>query len=213
MMHRILLTLTLAGLLTTGCAAINALGFGPDDTKKNPRVLLKTNVGEITLELFGKDAPITVNNFLRYANDGHYEGLIFHRVIPGFMIQGGGHTPDLGEKPTYGPIKNEAGNGLSNTRGTISMARTMEIDSATDQFFINLVDNKRLDHNGAHPSQYGYAVFGRVVKGMEIVEAIAGQKTLCPSSSDPTECEPPLPDDMQDVPESPIIIQAIETIS
>lgn len=143
---------------------------------QNPSVVMETSMGAITIELFQDQAPITVENFLQYVDDGFYAGTVFHRVIEGFMIQGGGLNASLNEKPTRAPIKNEADNGVSNDRGTISMARTNVVDSATAQFFINTVNNARsLDHQG--PSNYGYAVFGRVTAGMEVVDAIAGVNT------------------------------------
>lgn len=132
------------------------------------RVELQTVDGNIVLELNPAKAPVTVKNFLRYVREGHYDNTIFHRVIAGFMIQGGGFTPDYKEKPTHEPIENESGNGLSNLRGTIAMARTSDPDSATAQFYINLVDNTRLDTYGG-----GYAVFGKVVDGMDVVDRIA----------------------------------------
>jgi peptidyl-prolyl cis-trans isomerase A (cyclophilin A)/peptidyl-prolyl cis-trans isomerase B (cyclophilin B) len=135
----------------------------------------KTSKGSFTVQLFDKQAPITVENFYRYADEGYFDGTIFHRVIPGFMVQGGGLTEDLKSKPGHEPIKNEATNGLKNKRGTLSMARTNDINSATSQFFINLVDNEFLDHKGQ--SNYGYAVFGRIDSGMEVVDAIAAVKT------------------------------------
>ena len=135
----------------------------------------KTSKGTFTVQLFDKQAPITVENFLRYADEGFFEGTVFHRVIPGFMIQGGGLTADLNNKKGHEPIKNEAANGLKNKRGTLSMARTNDINSATSQFFISVVDNDFLDHKG--PSNYGYAVFGRVDSGMDVVDAIAAVKT------------------------------------
>lgn len=146
--------------------------------KANPKVLMKTSKGDIIIELFPQKAPITVQNFLNYVDEGFYDGTIFHRVIKGFMIQGGGYTTELHRKSTKPPIKNEAANGLSNKRGTIAMARTMEIDSATAQFFINLVDNTFLDHRSNTPEGYGYCVFGRVIQGMDVVDAIAEVKTM-----------------------------------
>ena len=138
-------------------------------------VEFKTSKGAFTVQLFDKQAPISVENFLKYVDEGFFEGTIFHRVIPGFMVQGGGLTADLKNKRGRAPIKNEATNGLKNKRGTLAMARTNDVDSATSQFFINLVDNDFLDHKGA--SNYGYAVFGRVDAGMDVVDAIAGMKT------------------------------------
>jgi cyclophilin family peptidyl-prolyl cis-trans isomerase len=134
----------------------------------------KTTAGDFTVELFTKEAPESSANFLKYVDDGHYDGTLFHRVIPNFMIQGGGFAPGMEQKSTRPPIRNEATNGLENLRGTLAMARTNDIHSATAQFFINLVDNDFLNHS---PGNYGYAVFGRVTSGMEIVDAIAGVPT------------------------------------
>ncbi|HTQ36129.1 MAG TPA: peptidylprolyl isomerase [Steroidobacteraceae bacterium] len=138
-------------------------------------VRFETSLGDFTLELDADKAPITVANFLEYVDDGFFDGLVFHRVIPGFMIQGGGFTPDMKQKKTGAPIRNEAKNGLKNARGTIAMARTGVVDSATAQFFINLVDNGFLDHAG--PANFGYAVFGRVVEGMDTIDSIAKERT------------------------------------
>jgi len=135
-------------------------------------VKLHTNFGTITLELDAEKAPVTVENFLNYVRSGFYNGTIFHRVISNFMIQGGGMEPGMKEKATNAPIKNEADNGLSNERGTIAMARTMEPHSASAQFFINVKDNKFLDHRSPTPDGWGYAVFGRVVDGMDVVDKI-----------------------------------------
>ncbi len=143
----------------------------------NPQVLLKTSKGDITIELFQDKAPISAKNFLSYVDEKFYDGTIFHRVIKGFMVQGGGMTPDMHEKSAKAPIKNEAANGLKNLRGTLAMARTPDIDSATCQFFINLVDNAFLDHQKGNPDQFGYAVFGKVVAGMDVVDAIAAAPT------------------------------------
>lgn len=137
------------------------------------KVTIETNVGSINLELDDEKAPITVKNFLAYVKNGHYVNTIFHRVIPGFMIQGGGFTKDMEQKETLAPIKNEATNGLKNARGTIAMARTMVVDSATSQFFINLKDNDFLNFTAPDPRAYGYAVFGKVTSGMEVVDKIA----------------------------------------
>lgn len=136
------------------------------------RVKLDTSMGEIHIELDDERAPATVANFLEYVRSGHYNGTIFHRVIPGFMIQGGGMSPDMREKSTRGPIKNEAGNGLKNERGTLAMARTGVVDSATSQFFINVADNDFLNHRDETARGYGYAVFGKVVDGMDVVDQI-----------------------------------------
>ena len=141
------------------------------------KVTMETSMGKIELELDEVKAPKTDANFIAYAKAGHYNGTIFHRVIPNFMIQGGGFTKDMDQKKTNEPIKNEADNGLKNLRGTIAMARTMIVDSATSQFFINLVDNGFLDFRGPHPSMYGYAVFGKVTSGMDVVDKIAAVQT------------------------------------
>jgi peptidylprolyl isomerase/peptidyl-prolyl cis-trans isomerase B (cyclophilin B) len=138
----------------------------------NPRVLIETTKGNITVELFPARAPLTTENFLRYVKSGFYDGLMFHRVIPGFMIQGGGMMPDMTEKPNGTPIPNEADNGLKNLRGTLAMARTGEPHSATSQFFINVADNAFLNHRGKSIEGWGYAVFGQVVDGMDVVDAI-----------------------------------------
>ena len=137
-------------------------------------ITIKTNHGDISVELFDEKAPISCENFRQYARDGHYAGTVFHRVIPNFMIQGGGMDENMTSKPTRDPIKNEADNGVSNKRGTLAMARTMVVDSATSQFFINLRDNDFLDHG---TRDFGYAVFGQVTDGMDIVDAIAAVPT------------------------------------
>ena len=144
---------------------------------ENPTVLLETTSGDILIELFPDKAPETVANFLQYVDDGFYNNTIFHRVIPGFMIQGGGLGVRMDEKPTREPVKNEADNGLKNERGTIAMARTREPHSATAQFFINLVDNDFLDHSEPTVDGWGYCVFGKVVDGMDAVDKIAKVKT------------------------------------
>lgn len=148
-----------------------------EQSKEKPVVLLKTNLGDIKLELFPDKAPATVENFLKYVADGHYVNTIFHRVIDGFMVQGGGYTSDLKSKPTRESIKNEANNGVSNKKGTIAMARTQDINSATAQFFINVVDNPFLDYRGDSPHEYGYCVFGTVIDGMDVVEKIRDIET------------------------------------
>jgi len=148
----------------------------PADTDK-VKVKLETSMGNIVLELDQAKAPKTVANFLEYVRSGFYNMTIYHRVIPGFVIQGGGFTPEMEQKPTRPPIPNEAGNGLKNLRGTICMARTGVVDSATSQFFINLVDNRALDHRDETQGGFGYAVFGKVVEGMQTVDAIAGVPT------------------------------------
>ncbi|HYL04111.1 MAG TPA: peptidylprolyl isomerase [Steroidobacteraceae bacterium] len=132
-------------------------------------ITFETSHGSFTVELFPKEAPLTVENFLRYVDDGFFDGTIFHRIVPGFVIQGGGLTRDFAGKKTRAPIRNEAGNGLKNTRGSLSMARSSDINSATSQFFVNLSDNAFLDHGSR---DYGYAVFGRVTAGMEVIDGI-----------------------------------------
>jgi cyclophilin family peptidyl-prolyl cis-trans isomerase len=137
-------------------------------------VRFETSLGAFTLELDAEKAPLSVENFLSYVDDGFFDGLIFHRVIPGFMIQGGGMLPDMSQKKNKAPIKNEATNGLKNDRGTVAMARTSDINSATSQFFINLADNDFLNHA---PGNYGYAVFGKVVDGLDTIDRIAKERT------------------------------------
>lgn len=146
-------------------------------SEQNPRVLLETSMGPITVELFKEKAPITVKNFLGYVKEGFYNGLIFHRVIKDFMIQGGGLNEAMEQKKPKFAIKNEATNKLSNKRGTLAMARTAIVDSATSQFFINTVDNAFLDHQGKQPDRFGYCVFGQVLEGMEVVDQIRAVKT------------------------------------
>ena len=165
----------------------------------NPRVLLSTSHGDIILELDQEKAPISSENFLAYVADGHFDGTIFHRVIPGFMIQGGGFTADMRQKSTKAPIANEADNGLKNGRGTIAMARTSDPHSATSQFFINLTDNAFLDHKGKTPQGWGYAVFGEVVEGMEVVDAIARVAT---GTSGPH----------SDVPKEPVVMDRVSLV-
>jgi cyclophilin family peptidyl-prolyl cis-trans isomerase len=161
----------------------------------NPRVVLETSKGPIVIELYAGKAPKTVENFLAYVDAGHYDGTVFHRVIPGFMAQGGGFTSDLQQKTTRAPIQNEADNGLKNARGTLAMARTNDPHSASAQFFINLVDNGFLDHTAKSSQGWGYAVFGEVVEGMETVDAIAGVRTANRGSH-------------QNVPVEPVVIES-----
>lgn len=163
-------------LLTTGLFALLLSNASlADDTP--PRVMLHTNQGDILLELNPQAAPLSVKNFLRYVSDGGYDGTIFHRVINDFMIQGGGFSESYQRRPTGDPLHNEADNGLKNARGTIAMARTSAPHSASNQFFINLVDNTFLDHTAPNPRGWGYAVFGKVVEGMEIVDKIGALPT------------------------------------
>jgi len=165
--------------------------------EKNPVVVMKTSLGEIEIELYADEAPVTVQNFLRYVKEGHYDGTVFHRVIKGFMIQGGGFDADLKQKPTHEPIKNEADNGLKNEPGTIAMARTPDPNSATAQFFINTVDNRALNFRSKDPRGWGYTVFGKVISGMEAVKAIEGT---------PTGAKAPFP---QDVPQETVLIESV----
>lgn len=137
-------------------------------------IRFETSHGAFTVELFPKEAPVTVENFLKYVDDGFFDGTIFHRIVPGFVIQGGGLTADFANKKTRAPIRNEAQNGLKNTRGSLSMARTSDVNSATSQFFVNLKDNGFLDHG---PRDFGYAVFGRVTDGLEVIDRIASLST------------------------------------
>ncbi len=180
------LIMVIAGLLiSTGAFAAN------------PQVKMRTNQGDILLELYPDKAPKTVANFLHYVNSGHYNGTVFHRTIPQFVIQGGGFTPDLQYRPTLDPVPNEAANGLKNERGTLAMARAYDPDSATAQFFINLDDNKFLNHHRPHPDYYGYCVFGKVIKGMDIAKKIGSLPT---SGGGPFAA---------DVPTEPVVIEEI----
>ncbi|MFQ5469459.1 MAG: peptidylprolyl isomerase [Gammaproteobacteria bacterium] len=163
-------------LSRTVCTLLVLFGlntYAATDNKNPPAVLIQTSQGNITVELNPDKAPITVENFLRYVKSGHYEGTIFHRVIKHFMIQGGGYSSNFQKIPTRSPIINEADNGLKNSRGTIAMARTPDPHSATAQFFINVVDNHGLDHRSkTSPDNWGYAVFGKVISGIDVVDKI-----------------------------------------
>lgn len=161
-------------------------------------VLLSTSLGEIKIELYDKEAPETVSNFLGYVNDGFFDGTIFHRVIAGFMIQGGGFTSDMQQKNTKPPIKNEAANGLKNELGTLAMARTNVVDSATSQFFINVKDNDFLNHQGQ--ANFGYCVFGKVVEGLDVVHQIEAVATGRSGMHD-------------DVPVTPVVIQSAKELA
>lgn len=165
----------------------------------NPKLVIKTNKGDVTIELFAKEAPISTENFLQYVKKGLYNGTVFHRVIKNFMIQGGGLNNQMQKVATMNPIKNEAFNQLQNLRGTLAMARTGIPDSATNQFFINVVDNHSLDHKSKKPNEYGYAVFGKVVGGMDIVDVIRNVPTTSKSGR-------------RDVPVAEIIINEIVKI-
>ena len=144
---------------------------------KNPIVTMATSMGSFRIELDAEKAPVTTKNFLDYVGDGHFDGMIFHRVIPGFMIQGGGFDPKMSQKKTKAPIKNKAANGLKNVTGSIAMARTSDVDSASAQFFINVKDNDFLNHKGPSPDGFGYAVFGKVIEGMDVVHVIEKVRT------------------------------------
>lgn len=183
----------LLGLLQQKPAAPAPLQPAPG----NPVVVVDTSAGPITIELFKDQAPVSVANFLQYAREGFYAGTIWHRVVPGYVIQGGGYTADFGEKQTRPPIQNEATNGLSNRKGTVAMARTRAARSATSQFFINLADNPGLDHHGFSPDDFGYAVFGRVIDGWDAINAIASARTITTR------------DGMENVPEKPIVITGV----
>jgi peptidyl-prolyl cis-trans isomerase A (cyclophilin A) len=169
----------------------------PQPAPGNPVVVIETSAGTITAELFKDRAPVSVENFLQYARDGHYAGTIWHRVVPGFMIQGGGYTPEMVEKSVRPPIRNEATNGLSNRRGTLAMARTRQARSATSQFYINVSNNASLDHRGFSPDDFGYAVFGRVLEGMDVVDKIAAVPTATRR------------DGMENVPVTPVLIKSV----
>jgi cyclophilin family peptidyl-prolyl cis-trans isomerase len=162
-------------LMILALSAFPLLGLAADNA--HPHVRLITTLGTIELELNAQAAPQTTRNFLKYVRSGFYNGTIFHRVIPNFMIQGGGFLPGMTEKPHDAPIRNEAGNGLKNLAGTIAMARTSDPDSAAAQFFINTADNDFLNHTDDTPGGFGYAVFGKVVRGMDVVKKIAGVPT------------------------------------
>lgn len=180
---------------------LNFCFAGTSIAEDNPKVAIDTSYGTIVLELYPDKAPETVANFLQYVDSGFYENTIFHRVIDGFMIQGGGFSLDYQQKPVRAPIKNEANNGLSNLRGTLAMARTSQPHSATSQFFINTVDNTRLDYRSETPQGWGYSVFGKVIDGMEVVDEIA--KT-------PTGPAGPF---NSDAPQAPIVIEKVSRVS
>ena len=181
----------------TACLAVlSAATLASAQSVGNPVVVIETSVGNITAELFQEEAPISVANFLSYVEDGFYSGTIFHRVIKGFMIQAGGMTPDMIRKDTKAPITNEATNGLGNERGTLAMARTADVDSATAQFFVNTANNRSLNHRSTEQAQYGYAVFGKIIDGMDIVDQIENTAT---ATAGP----------FRDVPTTPITIDAI----
>jgi cyclophilin family peptidyl-prolyl cis-trans isomerase len=202
MMHRtrlfFVVAISLAGCAATGPARRTASG-GP-----LPQVVFETSMGAIVAELYEQEAPLATQNVLAYVDAGFYDGTIFHRVISDFMIQGGGLTADLAKKETRAPILNEATNRLRNRRGTLAMARTGVVDSATSQFFVNVVDNRMLDHRSMSPEGFGYAVFGRVIEGMDVVDRIRAVDT-CPQAGADL-CTQALPPGMQDVPAVPVVI-------
>lgn len=186
----------LAAIVLAACAVFtqNLAAAG------NPQAVIHTSMGDIQLVLYADKAPVTVENFINYAKSGFYDGTVFHRVIEGFMIQGGGFTADMQKKTTGEPIQNEAANGLSNTRGTIAMARTNHPHSATAQFFINVQDNSNLDYSGQNSSRdWGYAVFGQVISGMKVVDRIRFVETATQGQ-------------YSDVPVEPVTIDNIEII-
>lgn len=164
-------------LLAGCCLAVLVTMHAPQATAQgNPVVVIETSLGNITAELDQANAPLSVANFLEYVESGHYSGTVFHRVIKTFMIQGGGFTADMQQKPVNPPVKNEARNGLLNDKYTLAMARTNVVDSATSQFFINTADNAALNNRGITPGEYGYAVFGRVTEGTDVVDKIADEE-------------------------------------
>jgi cyclophilin family peptidyl-prolyl cis-trans isomerase len=187
-------------LLASAVILLATLGTASTAFADNPTVRIQTSKGPVTVELYQDQAPATVENFLKYVDAGFYDGTVFHRVIKDFMIQGGGYTADMEKKPTDAPIENEAANGLKNERGTVAMARTGDPHSATAQFFINHKDNAFLDHRSKDRRGWGYAVFGRVTEGMDVVDAIAVT---------PTGPKGPFP---KDVPQSPVVIGKVSRV-
>ncbi|MEP6914346.1 MAG: peptidylprolyl isomerase [Acidobacteriota bacterium] len=186
-----------AGMLTApGQAAAAPTPAPPTPAPGHSVAVIATSFGDITIELFNDRAPVSVENFLQYANEGFFDETIFHRVKPAFMIQGGGMTATLTEKPARAPIQNEATNGLRNTRGTVAMARRAQLRSGTSQFYINIADNRSLDHTGFSPDEFGYAVFGRVLAGMDVADRIAAVPTHTAGG-------------MEDVPVEPVIIKSV----
>ena len=189
---KIVTTIVVSVLFSIICLQLNS-------AYANPKVLMETSKGDITIELYEKEAPRTVKNFLSYASEGFYNNLIFHRVIKDFMIQGGGLDSEMRQKDPKAPIKNEARKGLGNKRSTIAMARTNIVDSATAQFFINVKDNDFLNHTDNTARGFGYAVFGEVIKGMDVVDSIARVKTGIFNG-------------FRDVPKEPIIIKNVSVV-
>jgi peptidyl-prolyl cis-trans isomerase B (cyclophilin B) len=197
-------SITLFALLVLASAALNVGCTMAEDGKpanaNDPVVLVSTSMGDIKVELFKDKAPKTVENFLSYVNEKFYDGTIFHRVIPRFMIQGGGFTPDMKQKATHAPIANEAGNGLKNDLGTIAMARTSDINSATAQFFINVKDNDFLNHKDDSLQGFGYCVFGKVIEGSKVVQKIEGVSTDSKGM-------------YEDVPVEPVVIKSVKVVT
>jgi peptidyl-prolyl cis-trans isomerase A (cyclophilin A)/peptidyl-prolyl cis-trans isomerase B (cyclophilin B) len=181
-------------------ALLVSIAAGAADGAANPQVELKTTMGTVVIELYPDKAPLTVGNFLQYVKDQHYDGTVFHRVIPGFMVQGGGFGPDFSERKVRKPVRNEASNGLRNEPGTIAMARTPDPHSATAQFFINVADNEFLNFRFPTQEGYGYCVFGKVVKGMDVVNRIVKVQTG------------PGPAPHANVPVKPIIIESAKVL-
>ena len=186
-------------IMFAAAALCLSAGIACAEVKKNPVAVMETSMGNVKMELFEAEAPISVKNFLEYANSGFFNNTIFHRVIANFMIQGGGFTTDFKMKPTKAPIKNEAGNGLKNQRGTLAMARTGVVDSATAQFFINVINNDFLNQRDKTQQGFGYAVFGKVVDGMDVVDKIAAAKTGVTKG-------------FPDVPEKQVVIKSIKVL-
>ena len=191
---RILIVAAMLFLTTTNCLAQESIMSDP-----NTKVRLTTTLGEITIQLNAEKAPISSENFLTYVKEGFYNGTIFHRIIPGFMAQGGGFDTDFNQKAVHAPIKNEADNGLANSRGTLAMARTPDPHSATAQFFINYKDNSFLNYTSPTPNGWGYAVFGEVIEGMDVVDAMAKEPTGNRGMH-------------QDVPKTDIVIEKAEIV-
>ncbi len=191
---RLLLWMVTASLIW--CSGASAAEDAGKENSAKPTVIMETSEGKIRVELFADKAPVTVKNFLQYVDEGFYNGTIFHRVIEGFMIQGGGFTPDMQQKTTRPPIKNEASAELKNELGTLAMARTAVVDSATAQFFINVQNNANLDHRDETPRGFGYAVFGKVVEGMDVVDKIKKVPTTTSGMH-------------QNVPKTPVVIQQV----
>lgn len=194
MISRLLLIIVMIGMTPLN-ARIGTAGEQNVMTS-NPKVAVDTSLGTITVELWNEKAPKTVENFLRYVDEGFYDGTLFHRVIDGFMIQGGGMTPKMEPKPTHEPIVNEASTELKNKRGTIAMARTQVVNSATSQFFVNVADNDFLNHKDDTPQGFGYAVFGKVIDGMDVVDRIESVETTAVGPH-------------RDVPQTPVVIERV----